>query len=237
MAVAVDVAPAFVSGSSLVAVTATFTPAANTLLVAAVGIGNGNVVAGSGSSVITDSRLGTWTLLARQAAGGTATTEIWCRDGTTSLAMTVTATSQVTSQIDIGLQVWSFSGAAVKASQTGAIKNQATTSFSAAIITTTTGSYVVGAAAYQDLQIVLTANGITTIDGQVEQSGGGDTEGAFHATSTTGTPGSTTLGFTNSTGFAVNLTLAEILPTGGAVAAKIRPLLCVNPAVALASVM
>jgi hypothetical protein len=236
VAVAVDVAPSYASGTALVAVTGTFTPVANSLLVAAVAIGNGNKVAGSGSSAVTDSRGLTWTLLAREAVGGDATAEIWSRDGTTSLAMTVTATSQITGQIDVGLQIWSLTGAAVQAGQTGATKIQATTSFSAPIVTTTAGSWVAGALGYADLQITLTANGITTIDGQVQQTGGGDTEGAFHATSTTGTPGSTTLGCTNSTGFAPALALAEILPVA-TLTTRYQRFRTVNPAVLTAAVV
>jgi hypothetical protein len=217
VALAVDVRPAYATGSALVAVSPSFTPAANSLLVAVVGIGNGNVVAGSGSSVITDSRAGTWTLLAREAITGKGTAEVWCRDGTTSLLMTVTATSQITNQIDIGLQVTSFSGAALTVSQTGATKIQGTASFSASITTTITGSMVVGAIGYYDNQVTLSASTGTTIDGQVQQGGGGDTEGAFHSTAFTGTPGAATIGCSNSTSFNVALAMAEILPAGSSV--------------------
>lgn len=235
MALAIDVKSNFASGSGQTATTTSFTPAASTLLVAVVGIGNGNGVAGSGSTVISDSRSGSWTLRAREVMSGGSVAEVWCRDGTTSAAMTVTATSQITGQIDVCLQVFSLSGAAVTASQSaGATKTQGTTSFTASIVTTVTGSFVAGALGYSDNQIVLTAATGTTMDGEIEQVGGGDTEAAFHATSMTGTPGSTSFGFTNSTGFTVALALAEFVPPSTATT-LVRPFRSVNPAVLTAS--
>lgn len=214
MSVAIDVASNFVSGTALTATTSTFTPAANTLLVAVVSIANGNDVAGAGSSVVTDSRAGTWTLLCREAIATKATAEVWCRDGGTSLAMTVTATSQVTGQIDVSLQVWSLTGAAVTASQTGATKVQNTSTSSAPIVTTTAGALVFGAFAYTVAGVTLTANGITTIGGQFIGTAG-DTCASFRATSVVGTPGSTTLGFSTSLASACSLSLVEILPPSG----------------------
>lgn len=223
MAIAIDVASGFANGTALTAVTGSFTPAANTLLVAVASIGNGNDVAGLGSTAITDSRGGSWTLLKRQATTANSTSEVWCRDGGTSLAMTVTATSQVVGQIDVALEVWSLTGAAVTASQTGATKGQATTACSAPIVTTTTGAMVFGALGYTLAGVTLTANGVTTVGGQINGTAG-DTEATYRATSTVGTPGSTTIGFTDTLAANTTMALAEILPTAAASSRRVAPI-------------
>lgn len=212
MAITVDVQPAFAAASGAAVTSASFTPTNGSLLVACVGIANGNDVAGLGSSAITDTGSHTWTLLKRQANSAHATAEVWVADNASTSAITVTATSQVSLQVDICLQVISYNGAAAKASQTGATAgvNDAGT---VAITTTVTGSQVVGGYGFSSTVATLTAAANTTIFGQ-NNGGAGDTDAAFKATSLTGTPGSTTLGCTEGSLTTQALAFAEILAAG-----------------------
>lgn len=209
MAITVDVQPAYATSSTLVATTASFTPTAGSLLVALVGIGNGGGTAGAGSSVVTDTGSHTWTLLKREAPTASSTTaEVWVADNASTSAITVTATSQVANQLSVGLQAISFLGAAPKVSQTGA--TAVATASTVSVITTQTGSQVVGAFGYFTA-ITLVANANSTILGQFHTSTSGDTEAAFKAISLTGTPGATSVGFTNTTNANMSIAAVEIL--------------------------
>lgn len=209
MAITVDVQPAYATSSTLVATTASFTPTAGSLLVVLVGIGNGLGTAGSGSSVITDTGSHSWTLLKRENPSASSTTaEVWVADNASTSAITVTATSQVANQLSVGLQAISFLGAAPKVSQTGA--TAIATASTVSVTTTQTGSQVVGAFGYFTA-ITLVANANSTILGQFHTSTSGDTEAAFKATSLTGTPGATSVGFTNTTNANMSIAAVEIL--------------------------
>lgn len=212
MAITVDVQPAYASTSTLTVTTASFTPTSGSLLVALVGIGNGSGTAGSGSSVITDTGSHSWTLLKRENPSASSTTaEVWVANNTATSAITVTATSQITGQADIGLQVVSFLGTANVAGQTGA--SAVATASSVSVVTTETGSQIVGAFGYFT-SVTLTANANSTIYGKFNGTAG-DTAAAFKATSLTGTPGATSVGFTNTTNANMSIAAVEILPSSG----------------------
>lgn len=232
MAITVDVQPAYATSSGQSVTTASFTPTAGSLLVALVGIGNGTGTAGAGSSAITDTGSHSWTLLKRENPTASSTTaEIWVADNASTAAITVTATSQVTNQLSVCLQIVSYLGAAAKASQNGA--TAIATADTVSITTTQTGSQVVGAFGYFTA-VTLTANASTTILGQFHTSTSGDTEAAFKATSLTGTPGATTLGFTNTTNANMSIAAAEIKVATAASTLQV-PSVFVNQAVRRAS--
>jgi hypothetical protein len=207
MAIYVDAQPAWAQSNTLAVTCASFTPSAGTLLVACVSIGNGNGTTGLGSSVVTSSGGHTWTMLQRRQVSGQSTAEVWIADNSSASATTVTATSQVANQTDVGIQVIAYAGAANVAGQTGAkggASNRQVT-----ITTTQSGSQVVGAFGHFS-PITCTALTGTTIFGQTQGSAG-DTEMAWRATSLTGTPGSTTYGITNTNNAAMSCVAVEIL--------------------------
>lgn len=211
MAITVNVQPSFAAANGAAVTSASFTPTAGSLLVACVGIANGNDVAGSGSSALTDTGSHTWHLLKRQANSAHATAEVWVADNASTSAITVTATSQISLQIDLCLQVISYNGAAAFASQTGAVAG-ANDAGTVAITTTVTGSQVVGGYGFSSTIATLSAfSAATTIIGQNNGSAG-DTDAAFRATSLTGTPGSTTLGCTEGALVTQAIAFAEIVP-------------------------
>lgn len=192
--------------------TASFTPADNTLLVVMAGMGNG---VGSSSSLGTmvDSLGGTWTRLAGEASASGGVAEVWCRDIGTGAAMTVTYDPGGTGASGLDVIAKWFSGCLARTSQTGATAvNGGATSFSKSITTTTTGSQVVGSYATASNGVTLTAAAGTTILGQFIGSGG-DTSSAFKATSLTGTPGATTLGYSNVAAGVNRMALVEVLPS------------------------
>lgn len=221
MAITVNVQPAFAAANGAAVTSASFTPTAGTLLVACVGIANGNDVAGAGSSAITDTGSHTWHLLKRQANSAHATAEVWVADNASTSAITVTATSQISLQIDLCLQVIAYNGAAAFASQTGATAG-ANDAGTVAITTTVTGSQVVGGYGFSSTVATLTAAAATTIIGQNNGSAG-DTDAAFKATSLTGTPGSTTLGCTEGALATQAIAFAEIVPASTAAPAIAPP--------------
>lgn len=231
MAITVDVQPAYATASAQSVTSASFTPTSGSLLVAMVGIGNGSGTAGAGSSAITDTGSHTWTLLKRENPSASSTTaEIWVANNTATSAITVTATSQVTNQKDLGLQVISYLGAANVAAQNGA--TAIATASTVSITTTQTGSQVVGAFGYFT-SVTLTANANSTILGKFNGTAG-DTAAAFKATSLTGTPGATTVGFTNTTNSSMSIAAAEIKVATVAATLQI-PSLIVGQAVRRAS--
>lgn len=207
MAITVDAQPAWAQADSDAVTSASFTPSAGTLLVACVAIGNGTGTTGLGSSAVTSSGGHTWTLKRRQQVSGQATAEVWVADNPSGSSTTVTATSQVAGQNDVGIQVIAYAGAAKVAGQTGA--NNGASNRQVTLTTTQTGSQVVGAFAYYT-NITGTALSGTTIFGQT-QGADGDTEMAWRATSLTGTPGATTFGITNTNNAAMKIVAVEIL--------------------------
>src|SRR6266498_2712278 len=96
MAIAEDAsAPAAVTSTGTTTTTASFTPVANSLLVAIANAGN-NTGAGTITCPVTDSLGSTWTLLKRtniDLVNGAGSTEVWAMDaGASPAARTVTVT-------------------------------------------------------------------------------------------------------------------------------------------------
>src|SRR6266566_6898787 len=210
MAITVDVQPPYASSTLISVTSGSFTPTAGSLLVACVAIANGNGIAGAGSTVITDTGSHTWTLLKRQQNSGAATAEIWCADNASTSAITVTATSQITGQTDLCIQVISYNGAAAAASQTGATAGG--TNGTVAITTTKTGSQVLiptGEDSAPNTLVAFDSN--TTLIGQ-NNGALGDTLGVMRATNLTGTPGSITLGDQEGTTAGQATAAVEIVP-------------------------
>jgi hypothetical protein len=205
-------APASVQSATNVATTASFTPVANSLLIAEVTVGNST---GSGltTGAITDSLSSTWTLLKRSNISGSGCSEVWGMDaGASPAARTVTLTGTASVGQGTVLTVKVLTGAAAVASCLGASVAQGTTATSASITTTTAGSYVAGGVSHSEANVALTANGSTTLDSNFADASNGSSYATFHATSLTGTPGAIILGLSTATSANYVIALAEILP-------------------------
>ena len=133
------------------------------------------------------------------------------------MAMTVTATQGGATANGIFSRVFVLTQAADLASQTGAAVNFAfvsTQTWTRSITTTQTGSRVYGAAAHGSTVTDAAAALTTLVDSQAD-SGNSWQYVTFKATSLTGTPGATTLGFTFSpTGSSGPFAMFEV-KTGG----------------------
>lgn len=212
--------------------TASFTPPANTLLVAVV-IAAFKSTAIS-SITLSDSASGTWTQLAFIHNSADENVGIWSRPAVSSPgAITVTSTDTTTSQCGRELAVRVLDGAA--SSQAGAATATQTgsgTSLISNITTTQIGSwvYVVGAL---DTNTSYAVNGNTTnistlTDGTDIESGS-----VGRQSSATVTPGSTALGWTVSSGAAWSWAAAEILSAGGGTPHTATGTLAVTPSFSL----
>lgn len=219
MAISEDTAnqPVPVHATTRTATTASFTPASGTLLVALVSV-DGAATA-STSSVMSDSVAGAWTLLKRQNTnvsgllGGAS--EVWCRYLVTSPgSMTVTSTWSATGLNGGNLTVRSLLGC--DPTQNGATAGNGGSSVapSAAITPTVLSSWVYGAILDYTSAASMTANAITTLIDQFQDSTNGDTWANFKATAATAALSATTYGFTNANA-AYNTAMAEILPLAG----------------------
>lgn len=200
----------YATANATTVTTGSFTPANNCLLVAYCSMGNG---AGTASSLgqVTDSLGGTWKRLVGDASATGGVAEIWCRDIGTGASMTVTYDPGGSGASGLDIIVKQYTNALPSALQPGATAtNGGTTAYTTSITTTTPNSLVVGAYGRATDAQSLTANASTTILGQVNGTSG-DTAALFRATLNVGTPGATTLGFTNVAGGANRMALAEIL--------------------------
>lgn len=197
MAIAIDassppVATASANTTSTI-VTASFTPPAGSLLVVAAAIGyNGSTT--STPFTISDSLSGTWQQDAVEApsSGGLPKAQICSRLIGSSAAMTVTLTTD-TLQKGKNLTVWVLTGAASSSWKGGS--NVSTTTLDGSITTTVTGSLVFLAGAI-DANATLTADARTTTTQNFTDATDNLQLLTGHATSATGTPGATTLGWT-----------------------------------------
>lgn len=227
MAVVIDAStPAGANSSSASCTTASFTPAASSLIVA---LGTVNSTAGGApTGTVTDSLGSTWTRLARQNAGALGCAEIWALDiGASPAARTITMTSSTNRGCMVLPLV--LTGAANVAGQTATPVLQGTTSMQAAITTTQVGSLVVCSENYNFTSTTLTLNANTTLVFRALDSTQSATYSALRSTATTVTPGSVTIGYTD-TGFAaVEMCLLEILPSGGAAAVQGGETFNLNP--------
>lgn len=222
--------PAAVHSTTTAATTASFSPAAFTLLVAMVACD------GAGTSattvVMSDSTSGTWTLLKRQnttnnpALGGSA--EVWARFlGTAPGSMTVTATWTATGQNGGNLVVRSLLGAAsVQPGATGGTGGASVAPI-ATLSPNRLGSWVYGACLDYSTNASMTANANTALIDQFQDATNGDTWATFKGSAAVSTTASTAFGFTNAN-TAYNTAAAEVL-------AALPPSLIVGQAVSRAS--
>jgi hypothetical protein len=185
---------------------ASFTPAAGTLLVALVGCGNNNGVAQTGVAV-TDSVGGTWTQLIRNFVSHSGDASVWVKDaGPSPSAQTVTATMSPATVLSVGLAVRQFAGALPASKQNGATAGANGTIDTVTITPLTTNSQIVGAFGDASGTAVI-ANGSTSIYGQGTGTTG---EGAFEAIALSTAQVAQTLGYTVAQ--TSNIVAAEILP-------------------------
>ena len=135
-------------------------------------------------------------------------------------ALTVTATASGTSQPNgIALRVFVLTQAATRTAQTGATDSAyisvATSTWTRAIVTGQAGSRVYGVAGESRNTRATTAAALTTMIDSINDATNLIRYVTFKATSLTGTPGSTTLGFTVATNTAVGTwSMAEIKTAG-----------------------
>ncbi len=209
--------PVAVTSTGTAVTTASFTPPANSLLVAIVALGNASGSA-TPSGSLTDSLTNGWTKTLSNYLGGDAGNEIWTwREGSSPAARTVTITGSPGTTLGVQLAVLVFTGAATHqvGAATAVVGAAGVTSRSLAITTTTVGSYVVGSYGYNVSPGVTLAvlNGSTTNLLATNDLTNNENYGCFRTTVTTGTPGSITLGYTGSN-VAANtfIALLEILP-------------------------
>jgi hypothetical protein len=206
--------PTPVHATGLSATTASFTPEANTLLVALVAADGLSTVALS--TAVSDSLSGSWTLLKRQntitGVGGAA--EVWIRDiGASPASMTVTANWNNAAGTNGGnLTVRTLIGALPVAQQTGATGGNGGSSVAPTCSLTPTqiGSRIYGAALDYTTNATLTANANTTSIDQFPDATNGDTWATFQASGDTSSLSSTSYGYTNANA-AYNVAAAEIL--------------------------
>src|SRR5579864_8296411 len=130
------------------------------------------------------------------------------------MAITVTATQGGSTAAGMALRVFVLTQAA--ATQNGATANTlflGVTSFTLSITTTQTGSRVYGASAPTPSN-TMTAAALTTLVDSVADGTNNEQYVTFKATSLTGTPGATTLGFTATSASSGPFAMAEIKTAG-----------------------
>src|SRR5579864_8048599 len=131
------------------------------------------------------------------------------------MAITVTATQGGSTAAGMALRVFVLTQAA--ATQNGATANTlfvGATSFTLSITTTRAGSRVYGASAHSGANDTATAAALTTVIDDISDGTNGERYVTFKATSLTGTPGATTLGFTLPSGDVGPFAMAEIKTAG-----------------------
>jgi hypothetical protein len=206
--------PAWANGALQVATTASFIPAANSLLVAVACGGGGSAVQ---TLPVTDSLGSTWTLLKRANTNNFAgVTEIWVMDaGASPSARAVTATLTGSDGAGVSLSVKVLTGAAPAASCLGGFTViNTTTAYTISITTTTSGSLACAGLVDSTGSGALTVNGITTAWHSFSDTGNGHKYAEFRATALTGVPGATVIGFTNTPANNQAIVAVEILPAG-----------------------
>lgn len=210
MALTESAGAAYTTASATVLTSGSFSPTSGNLLVACVGVGNGNGSPITNITMTDSSGGGSWTQLVQagtyQINSGAAV--IFMR-AAWSGSHTGTATI-AGGGADLSMIIRQFAGAAPVASQTGATASNIATIQNLPVTPKITGSQVVGAFGTSFQAESMTAATGTSIYGQFEGANG-DTSSCIEASSlsTGGTP--VTLGFTNT---AENnaFSLAEILP-------------------------
>ena len=220
MAAAIDASsPAVVISATAAAfATASFTPPANSILIAVASTGN-NTGSGVQSGTISDSLSGAWTsiITANTTAFGMA--QILRRDvGGSPAAMTVTWTPSGTNGKGNQLKVFVVTGCGSSASAAvGATASSLVATTGALSITpTATGSLLLMGLMYSTTNVVLTVNASTTSDLATSDATNGETYAVCHLTGTTTTTTATSVGYTNTGLASVQQVAVEIKATGGA---------------------
>jgi len=207
-------APAVASTTSATAVTtASFTPPGDSLLVALVSSDGGSGVTTmdvQGGGLI-------WTQMAASNVTARDYVGVWIARVATPDPddPVITATQGGSTGPGMAMRIYVLTGAKPRAQQTGATTNTvfaASTSFTQSITTTQTGSRVYGASSHFP-NSAGTAVALTTLVDDVVDATNNGRYATFKATSLTGTPGATTLGFTVASS-AGPFAQAEILTAG-----------------------
>lgn len=214
MAVSIDASsPAAVTASASAATTFTtgsFTPPANTLLVAVASVGYSGSTQDTTFS-ISDSLSGSWTNDAIQfpASGGLPQNLIASRFNSSNTAMTVTLnTSSHTKGVDFSVFV--LNGTATSSWLGGHATS--TSTMDGSVTTTKVGALVLCGAGY-DTNATLTPDGNTTTQNHLTDSSDGLELFTGHSTSTVSSPGSTTYGWTGAGATAKSWAGAEYVPS------------------------
>jgi hypothetical protein len=215
-------APAATGGTTTAATTASFTPAANSLLVAIAVVGNSSG-ASARTGTLSDSLTSTWTLKASLSVTAIPWVGVWMMDaGASPAARTVTITGTGgTNAKGTSIAVKVLTGAAALASQTGnaSASSGAGTTPSIAITPTTTGSYLVHGLGYNGTSVTLTVNASSTSLRIAADATNAEAYGIVKGTAAGTASSAVTLGFSN-TGLVAQMgQLAyEVLPAAAAAA-------------------
>jgi hypothetical protein len=218
VALALAASPAVVSGSGTTVTTASYTPTANSLLVALVAVGNPPGTATATTGAVTDSLGSTWTMKRRQnGTSGVGSAEVWMLDiGASPAARTITLTG---SKSGVLLAVLCITGAQSVASQTGATAVSATTNANTISITpTATGSYIVGVASETVVNYAMVAATSTTVVGALNDASNGGAYGAWRSTNTTTVTTAQTYGVTPAPTNETEKVAVEVLASTGGTA-------------------
>lgn len=204
---------AFASANAATVTTASFTPTANSLVVAYCAQGNGS--GGAASLGTVSSSIGGTTGWVRLTGLGDnwGVAEIWAKDaGASPSASTVTYDPGGTGTSGTTCIVAWYGGALPVASQPGGSGNNGSgsTAFTISITAAAIGSFIVGAVGRASSPITYTAAAGTTILGQFSGSAG-DTACAFRRSVVTTATGATSIGFSATT-LEQNMAAAEIKP-------------------------
>lgn len=203
---------AFASGNTATITTASYTPSAGSLVVAYCALGNGSGNPASEGSV-NDSLGATWTQLAGYGdLDGVA--EIWAKDaGASPSSQTATYDPGGSGASGNVICVRWYSGALAVASQPGGTSTtgSGSTAYQISVTAASVGSFIVGAIGRAISGLTYTADANTTIIGQFNGSLG-DTAALYRRTVITTATGSTTIGFSATTG-TQHMAAAEIKPS------------------------
>jgi hypothetical protein len=220
-----NAAPAAVTATTTSATTASFTPPANTLLVAVAECGN-TTGTGTVTAPVTDSLSSSWTLLHRANGDGNGSTEVWAMDtGSSPAARTVTVTGTGGAQaIGVALNVTVLAGTKPAATVEGAsAAANATTAYTVTITTTAAGSLVVGGITRWISAVTLVTDAATRSWQSVSDATNTESYGAWRAAAVTGTPGATTFGYTNAAAASNSLVAVELLAAAVPAGAGVIP--------------
>lgn len=214
MALVESAGAAYVSTVTDTATSGTFTPTANSLIVAIAACGNSAEKTGTGftiSSTFSGTTSNTWTICkVYVGASGSGLVGIWVMDaGSAPGSGTVTVTTAPTTAIDTCLIVRQFAGAQPAASQNGATNSAEGTINTISLTPNATGSEIVGGSGSGATGAAYTANGVTTIYGQT--SGGNSTYAVFEGNALTTGGVAQVLGYTSTAQAVTGMAVAEIL--------------------------